>query len=264
MDRRYLSLASCYALFAALATLLLVYVHSAMTHSSWYAAADWSRILSLVSHNSFRGSMSPANLAGSPLMADLKISTVALRERMHTTWLFFGVFTAVWFTTLAWMRFEMHRRELSFGRPEAGWIGWVSLSVFSAAVLYGLGTNGLLPRRFPVAVTVSDALAAAFVLTLPVIAWSRVHRQQLAEEEQFDKRKKSQPRPYGLLGLDDDESAERLIESLAACKVVPVDLLPAAQLFHSNTPSEHTKATMNLLIESAEMPAISPARKSVV
>jgi hypothetical protein len=257
MDRRYLSLASCYALLAALATLLLIYVHSAMTHSAWYAAVDWSRILSLTSHSSFRGAISSHNFAGSSLTSDLKISAIALRDRMHTTWLFFGVFTAVWLTTLAWMLFEMQRRELSVGGPEAWWIGWGSLLVFAAAVLYGLGTNGLLPRRFPMVVTVSDLLAAAFILALPVIAWARVYRQQRTQEEEFDSRRKPSTRAHGLLGLNDDESEKRLIESLAARKVVPVDLLPAVQLFHSNSPSEHTKATMNQLIESAEMPVVS-------
>ncbi len=176
---------------------------------------------------------------------------------MHTTWLFFGVFIAVWLTTLAWMLFEMRRRELRVGRSEAWWIGWVSLSVFAVAVLYGLGTNGPLPRRFPVAVTVSDLLATAFILALPILAWRRVHRCQLAQEEEFDLRSTPSTRSRGLLGLNDDESAERLMERLAACKVVPVDLLPAVQLFHSNSPSEHTKATMNQLIESAEMPVVS-------
>lgn len=251
-------MASCYALFAALAVLLLIYAHSALAHLVWPSSADWSGILSLSGDNSLRSSLSGHSFAGSPLIADLKISALVLRNRMHTTWLFFGVFAAVWITTVAWMLFEMGRRELSAGRAEAWWIGWVSLSVFAVAVLYGLGTNGLLPRRFPIAVTISDVLAAAFILALPILAWRRVHRrQQLAQEEEFDLRSKPSTRAHGLLGLNDDESTERLIESLAACKVVPVDLLPAVQLFHSNSPGEHTKATMNQLIESAEMPVVS-------
>jgi hypothetical protein len=257
MERRYLSLASCYALFAALAVLLLIYAHSAMAHLVWPSSAEWSGVLSLSGHDSLRSSLSVHSFAGSPLIADLKISAVVLRNRMHTTWLFFGVFAAVWITTLAWMLFEMHRRELSVGRSEGWWIAWVTLSVFAVAVLYGLGTNGLLPRKFPIAVTISDVLAAAFILALPILAWRRVRRQQLAQEEEFDQRSKPSTRAHGLLGLNDDESEKRLIESLAARKVVPVDLLPAVQLFHSNSPSEHTKATMNQLIESAEMPAVT-------
>lgn len=57
-------------------------------------------------------------------------------------------------------------------------MGWISLSVFSAAVLYGLGTNGLLVRRFPKAVPLSDMLAMGFMLALPAVAWSRLYRQQ--------------------------------------------------------------------------------------
>ena len=89
---------------------------------------------------------------------------------MHTTWFFFSVFSAVWLTSLLWMLMESRRRKLGFSWQEAHWMGWITLSVFSTAVLYGLGTNGILARRYPKIVTASDVFAAGFLLALPVIA----------------------------------------------------------------------------------------------
>ena len=105
----------------------------------------------------------------------------------------------------------------------------ISLAVFSAAVLYGLGTNGLFPQRLPQLVTASDIAALAFMLGLPLVAWSRLHRRQ--QEVQEDSSESLLPRRNsGFLGLDDDESNARLAENFSLREVRPevrpVDLLP--------------------------------------
>ena len=138
-------------------------------------------------------------------------------------------------------------------------MAWMSLVVFSAAVLYGLGTNGLFPQRLPQLVTVSDIAALAFMLALPLIAWSRLHRRQL--EVQEDSGESVLPRrSSGILGLDDDESNARLAENFSLREVRPevrpVDLLPAVQIFHER-PAEHARAAADQLIESAESPVIA-------
>ncbi|HTA85214.1 MAG TPA: hypothetical protein VK729_03025 [Silvibacterium sp.] len=192
---------------------------------------------------------------------------------MHTTWFFFCVFTAVWLTSLLWMWIERRRRQLSFSQQEAYWMGWISLSVFSAAVLYGLGTNGLLVRRFPKAVPVSDMLAMGFMLALPAVAWSRLFRQQEGGATGGSDERTPSHRNFGILGLNDGEPVARSIEHFDRLEVVPVDLLPAAQIFHPEQTGEHPntapmkaipieaitieanpiEATQDRLIETAEL-----------
>ncbi|MGA7315159.1 MAG: hypothetical protein WBX22_14410 [Silvibacterium sp.] len=118
-------------------------------------------------------------------------------------------------------------------------MGWISLSVFSAAVLYGLGTNGLLARRFPKAVPVSDMLAMGFMLALPAVAWSRLYRQQEGGATGGSDERTPSHRNFGMLGLNDGEPVARLSGSFDRLEVVPWDLLPAAQIFHPEHSGEH-------------------------
>jgi hypothetical protein len=243
-----MSLAGCYALLAALAALFLVYAHLSLVPHPVY----WSgQVHDSIHFHSF---------TFSDFLGGARSAAYTLRDRMHNTWFFFSFFVAVWLTALLWMLVERRRRKLSFGPQEVSWMGWISLSVFSTAVLYGLGTNGLLARRFPRAVTVSDALAIGFVLALPVVAWSRLQRQRIAEASAFEEDTPPSPRRVGLLGLHEDEFSARLIEPSVSLtipmKVVRVDV-PAIRLFHPDAPSEHTVTTMDQLIEKAELPVTS-------
>ena len=146
-------------------------------------------------------------------------------------------------------------------------MAWMSLAVFSVALLYGLGTNGIFPQRFPQLVTASDIAALAFLLALPLVAWSRLRRQQA--EIQADSGESLPRRNSGFLGLDDDESSARLAETLSLREVRPevrpVDLLPAVQVLQER-PGEHARPAPDLLIQSAELPipAEPPAAETIV
>ena len=117
------------------------------------------------------------------ILANIRIAALYFRERMHTTRLFFGVFAAVWLACLLWMHIGRRRRKLTFHRPETIWIAGITLLVLSTAVLYGLGTNGILPKPIPALVPVSDVFAAGFMLVLPLITWSRIRRRHEEEIE---------------------------------------------------------------------------------
>lgn len=251
MERRFSSLAGCYALFAALVASFLVYTHLALQshpHDEWSGLP--ARLLN--------GSVLPRDLHAAQVVSATLAAASAFRERMHTTWFFFGVFAAVWLACLLWMQFERRRRRLSFNRREAFWMGWMSLSVLAAAVLYGLGTNGVFTRRFPGIVPVSDVLAAGFMLALPVVAWSRLNRQEEEGADEESDEADLLPRSSGMLGLNDDAANARLVESFSKLEVRPevrpVDLLPAVQIFHPERPGELAKAAASRLIESAELP----------
>ena len=250
-EREYSSPAGCYALLASLVVLFvvlfLVYIRVAFLSD----APDLSSLI-------FRPLSDHAPRWH--LWLDFAREAVSVfRERMHTTWLFFGVFAAVWVACLLWMQVMRSRRQLSFNRQEAIWMAWMSLAVFSAAVLYGLGTNGLFPQRIPQLVIASDIVALAFILALTLIAWSRLHRRQ--QEVLDDSGESLLPRrSSGFLGLDDDESNTRLAENFSLREVRPevrpVDVLPAVQIFHER-PGELARAAADRLIESAELPVIA-------
>jgi hypothetical protein len=119
------------------------------------------------------------------LLVSAKVSARILREQLHNTWLFLYVFLVVWIVVLAWGMLERRRLKLEIGRREVYWMGWMSLSVVSTAVLYGLGTNGIVARRFPKTVPVSDALAVGFILALPIFAWNRMQqRRELSHRDE--------------------------------------------------------------------------------
>jgi len=244
-ERDFSSLAGCYALLASLAAFFLIYAHVVFLSNSpdW-----WGLILSSFSSHAPRWR---------PWLDSFLAAACAFRERMHFTWFFLGVFAAVWLACLIWMQIERSRRHLGFNRQEAFWMGWMTFAVFVAAMLYGLGTNGMFPQRFPQIVTISDVVALGLMLALPVIVWSRLRHQQ--EEVVDESGETALPRrSSGFLGLNDDEVDARLAENLSLLEVRPevrpVDLLPAVQIFHSDRPGEQVKAAADKLIESAESP----------
>ena len=252
MERSFSSLAVCYAFLASLAAMLLIYARIELQANP----PDWSNLVGSLSHES---GWSHA-LNGAQLAAAARSALFTLRDRMHTSWLFFAVFGAVWLGCLLWMEMERRRRRIDFSRREAWWIVGYTLLVFAMAVLYGLGTNGILARRLPNIVPVADFVAVAFVLTLPLAAWSwlGVLEEEQEEEEHADYRKylRDSPEPgrRGFLGLDDDATNARLMESLSRIEVKPVELSPAMQAFHPETPSEQSRPGAIRVMETTEAP----------
>jgi hypothetical protein len=254
LERSFSSLAVCYAFLASLGALLLIYARLELQASP----PDWSNLIGGFIH----GSTSFHSLRGAQIFASLKSAFFALRERMHTTWLFLVVFATVWLGCLLWMQIERNRRGIHFSRREALWIVGFTLSVFGIAMMYGVGTNGILAYRFPGIVPVSDFLAVAFILVLPLAVWSWLDRlQEDQEAEEFADDDSVAVRSHGFLGLDDEATNARLVESLSRLEVKPVDLLPTVQAFHSEVPSQNAQAAAALLIETAEAP-VAPARES--
>jgi hypothetical protein len=255
LEKSFSSLAGCYAMLVALAALFLAYARLDFPlHPS-----DWSGLIPRFLRGSFPGQ----DLRGSELLASMRTAVAALRNRMHTTWFFFLVFTTVWLACLLWMLIERRRRKLNFSLQEAYWMVWISLAVFSVAVLYGLGTNGILARRFPGLVIASDLAALGFMLTLPLAAWSRIYFQ---EDERAARGEPAVPRGkvISILGLDGEESSARLVESFSRLEVRPVDLLPAVQIFNPEPPSENAKAVASRLIGSADLPVVGQPAEPVL
>lgn len=257
LEKSFSSLAVCYVFLASLAVLLLIYARVELQANP----PDWSNLIAGVLH----GSISIRDIKGAEVLAGASAAFFALRNLMHTTWLFFGVFGVVWLACLVWMQIERHRRGIEFARREAFWIAGFTILIFAIAVLYGLGTNGVLASRFPGIVPVSDIVALGIIFVLPLAAWSRLDRlQEEQEDAELCGEDPAPGRSQGFLGLNDDATNTRLVESLSRLEVKPVELHPAVHAFHPEVPSEPPNAEVSRLSESADEPepAVAQAPES--
>lgn len=247
LERSFSSLAVCYVFLASLATLLLVYVRVELQANP----PDLSNLAGGLMH----GSISIHAINSAQVLAGARSALITLRERMHTTWLFVGVFAAVWLACLFWMQIERHRRGLRFSQRDLFWVAAFTMFVFAIAVLYGMGTNGVLAEHFPGIIPVSDVVALGVVLALPLIAWSRLGKlQEEQEDAEFYGEDSAPARTPGFLGLNDDETNARLVEQMSRLEVRPVGLHPAVQAFHADTPNEHAGPTPVRQSDAVETP----------
>jgi hypothetical protein len=246
LERSFSSLAVCYAFLASLAAMLLIYARLELQASP----PDWSNLIGGLIH----GSNPIHSVKAAQLLSGTRSALFALREQMHTTWLFFAVFAVVWLGCLGSMQIERYRRRIEFSRRQAWWILCFTVLLFALAALYGLGTNGILAQRFPGIVSLSDFVALGVVLALPLAAWSQLERlQEEQEEAEFERESPAGERPRGYLGLNDEVTDARLAESLSRLEVKPLNT------YRPQAPSEQARAAATQLIESAEAPATVPA-----
>lgn len=232
-----LSRSVCYALLAGLAVALLIQAYATPGAGTW-SAAQFTQT-------------SAQGFHFSQLLVSARISAGILREELHNTWLFLYVFLVVWMIVLAWSLLERRRLQLGVGRREVYWLGWMTLAIGSVAVLYGAGTNGMMAIRYPKMVPVSDGVALAFVLSLPVFAWSRMQRRG---EEEHEPVSESRPLPSMLHLNDDDSSAPARARFQEPMMQQPEEGI-ALPNFLTPAPNAHAVAAVDRLLEAAAMPA---------
>lgn len=232
-----LSRSVCYAMLAALVIGLFILANATPSPHSWLPSP------------SEQGPVATQGSLFDQIVASVRVSTELLRDRLHNTWLFLFVFLGGWAIVLTWGLLERRRLKLGVGRREVYWMGWMSLSVITTAILYGIGTNGILARRYPKVVPVSDVLALGFVLALPVFAWNRLQRRRLATGE-ADQLTPVTRRLYSTLGLDDDEGRVRPRSIFQEQWLQPTQEGIPLQSFQMPTPDAGTIAAMDRLMES--------------
>jgi hypothetical protein len=230
-----LSRSVCYAMLAGLAVALLVQAYAAPGADAW-SSAQFAQV-------------SAQGFHFSQLLASARISAGILREQLHNTWLFLYVFLVVWLIVLAWSVMERHRLKLGIGRREVYWMLWMSLSVVSAAVVYGVGTNGIMARRYPKAVPVSDVLALGFVLALPIFAWSRMQRRRAEKREDHEFSREPGP-VFTTLGLNGHDSFDQPRAPFQEIMIQAPQEGPAVPNLLTPTPDARAIAAMDKLLEN--------------
>lgn len=201
MRRKIFSLAECYTLLAIAAASLLVY---ALTAGQARVVERTANVFGWTEDHRFQLSQ---------LVENVQAGFFTLRLRMHNTWFFFVVFFAVWAAVLLWFAIEKWRNRLKDGTREFVWIAGITLAIFFLAVLYGIGTNGLLARYFPYSVAISDVVAMGFILALPIFIWFKLERQEDEDIDTIPRRPNlSYQSAHGVLGLGELGSSARLVE----------------------------------------------------
>ena len=261
IDKGFSSLVSCYALLATLAFSFLIYAHWAFTaHPPQWA----DQVGSFVTRPSSGNALHLAKA-----LSAVRIAALYFHERAHTTRLYFGVFAAVWLACLLWTLIRRRRRVAIYGRGLV-WIGAMSLVVLAGAALYGLGTRGVFPQRIPVLSRVSDAVAAGFLLALPLITWSRARRRADDEDLDGESGSPSEVSAHRLarLGLGNEMSSELSVVPPREGSA-PLEISSKGRSADSSGPSQnsqtedHATFAANRLIARAAAPVVEMPRELV-
>jgi hypothetical protein len=92
---------------------------------------------------------------------------------MHNTWLFLGAFGALGVAGLSWVMAEKWQQGSTWSWRDIARMAGFEAVLGLSAILYGLGTNGVLARRFTRSVTITDLLSIGLALAVPMILWSQ-------------------------------------------------------------------------------------------
>jgi hypothetical protein len=140
----------------------------------------------------------------------------AIRGQMHNTWLFMGAFGALGFASLLWVMAEKWQHGTKWNQRDIVRLAGFEAALALAAILYGLGTNGVLARRFAKSVTVTDVLSIGVAVAVPLILWSQWRRRELQASKISDEDAAPASKSdssHSILGLEEYSSA-RLISRL--------------------------------------------------
>ncbi len=150
------------------------------------------------------------DLAGADQPFSLYLLSIGsgLRMQMHNTWLFLAAFGTLGVASILWVAAEKWQQGSKWNRRDALWmLGFISL-LGGSAILYGLGTNGALARKFARSGTFADVLGIGLIIAVPIILWLRWRRRDLKSSQDDDEGLISSPDfPRSVLGLQ-DTSAE--------------------------------------------------------
>lgn len=212
----------------------------------------------------------------------------ALRLQMHTTVLYVGVFAALGLAGLMWVYAEKWQNESEWSRQDVIWMISFGALLACSAILYRVGANSVLTRKFAVAGTMADVFGVGVALSVPVILWFRWHkpnqpRSHRSEDESLSSFQYSRtilglqdysPPPAPQLASARQPLAEPVIIPPVAAVTQPPPTQPAEWLertFHqqSEPAKEQTRnevtvmENMNILsINPQSMPATSQPTSS--
>jgi hypothetical protein len=98
------------------------------------------------------------------------------RLQMHSTGLYVGVFGALGVAGLLWVTAEKWQTGSEWNRQDVIWMISFGALLSCSIILYKVGTNSALTRKFAMAGTMADVLGVGVALSVPVILWFHWHK----------------------------------------------------------------------------------------
>jgi len=182
----------------------------------------------------------------------------ALRVEMHNTWLFLGAFGALCLAGLLWVMAEKWQQGTKWNQKEIIQIAGFEAAVGVSAILYGLGTNGVLARKFAKSVTVTDVLSIGVALAVPIILWSLWRPRKLQDSKPDVNDAAPGVDSSSILGLQEYSSA-RLIHRAPK----PTKIIEANPAYMQRPASQPAKWLELALPQQQSEPADETAKNEV-
>jgi len=99
-----------------------------------------------------------------------------LRLQIHTTGLYAGVFAALGLAGLLWVMAEKWQNGSEWDRQDAIWMISFEALLALSAILYRVGANSTVTRKFAMAGSMADVFGIGVALSVPAILWFHWHK----------------------------------------------------------------------------------------
>jgi hypothetical protein len=109
-----------------------------------------------------------------------------LRLQMHTTGLYAGVFAALGLAGLLWVMAEKWQNGSEWDRQDVIWMISFEALLALSAILYRVGANSTVTRKFAMAGAMADVFGIGVALSVPAILWFHWHKPSPKKKRRED------------------------------------------------------------------------------
>jgi hypothetical protein len=109
-----------------------------------------------------------------------------LRLQMHTTGLYAGVFATLGLAGLLWVMAEKWQTDSEWDNQDAVWMISFEALLALSAIIYKMGANSTVIRKFAMAGAMADVFGIGVALSVPAILWFHWHKPGPKKKRQDD------------------------------------------------------------------------------
>jgi len=109
-----------------------------------------------------------------------------LRLQMHTTSLYAGVFATLGIAGLLWVMAEKWQTDSDWNNQDVIWMASFEALLALSAIIYRMGAQSTVTRKFAMAGAMADAFGIGVVLSVPAILWFHWHKPVLKKKKRID------------------------------------------------------------------------------
>jgi hypothetical protein len=109
-----------------------------------------------------------------------------LRLQMHTTSLYAGVFATLGIAGLLWVMAEKWQTDSDWNNQDVIWMASFEALLALSAIIYRMGAQSTVTRKFAMAGAMADAFGIGVVLSVPAILWFHWHKPVPKKKKRID------------------------------------------------------------------------------